>query len=110
MSLGRDRAHLTGRNWSCELMSKPWWVDVLTVIVVLVWMSLTYATMQQQGSTPALVFSSLAFGVVGILVIYGQRLTYLRIGDRIALGFDSPGADRDRRPDEPDRDPPGENR
>lgn len=85
-----------GENWSCELMSKPWWIDLLTIGVVALWMSLTFATMQMHEPSLALIGSALIIGVVGFLLIYGQRLTYLQVG-KVVIETDEHADGRDER-------------
>lgn len=89
MSLKQPTRHYRINNWSIELMQKPWWVDVMTGGVVLAWMGWTFATMQQFGPSLDLLIPALIIGLVGILLIYGQRVTYLQIGDKFVLGMDS---------------------
>lgn len=69
---------------------KPWYVDVLTGVVVLAWMGWTFATIQQFGPSLNLIIPAVVVLLVGVLLIYGQRLTYLRIGDSVVVGMDSP--------------------
>jgi hypothetical protein len=69
---------------------KPWYVDVLTSVVVLAWMGWTFATIQQFGPSLNLILPAVVVLLVGVLLIYGQRLTYLRIGDSVVVGMDSP--------------------
>lgn len=71
-------------------MSKPWFIDLLTYAVVGLWFLLTYATMRQHGPNPSLLLSSVVMLVTGLLMIYGQRLTHLEIGERIVLDLRSP--------------------
>lgn len=84
-----------GRNWCFDLMPKPWYIDVLIVGLVAMWMGWTFTTMQQYGPDLALILGAVFVGVVGILLVYGQRLTFLRIGDRLVVGFDAPESDTD---------------
>jgi hypothetical protein len=76
-------------------MSKPWWIDVLTAGIVLAWMAWTFATMQTHGPSLELIGSAVIVGVVGILWIYGQRITYLQIKNWIVVGME-----RDQRDDQ----------
>ena len=79
-----------GRNWSCDIVPRPWYIDAATFGLVLVWMLLTFATIQMRGSSPALIAGVAIVAVIGVLVIYGQRLRYLEIGDYISIGFRTP--------------------
>jgi len=74
-------------------MQKPWFIDVLTYGVVGLWFLLTFATMQQYGPSPSLLLASVAVLVTGLLMIYGQRLTHLEIGDRFVIDLRSPDGD-----------------
>lgn len=67
-------------------MDKPWFVDVLTYLLVGVWMAWTFATIQKYGPDPWLLASAVVVLAAGLLLIYNQRLAYLRIGDRVVLG------------------------
>lgn len=80
-------------------MTKPWFIDALTYVLVAFWMSLTFATIQQAGPTPWLLGSAVAVLAVGLLLIYNQRVAYLRVGDKLVLGTRQ-AVD----PDEPDPD------
>ena len=79
-------------------MDKPWYIDLMTGVVVLLWMGWTYATIQTYGPSPALIGGALVVGVVGMLLIYGQRLTYLQVGSWIVVGM---GRGARQQPDEP---------
>lgn len=72
-------------RWCIDVMEKPWFIDVLTYLVVGVWMALTFATIQQHGPGPWLLASAVVVLVAGLLLIYNQRVSYLRIGDKIVL-------------------------
>jgi len=65
--------------------AKPWWIDVLVVGLVAAWMGWTFTTIQQLGFNLPLIASAVIIGVVGILLIYGQRLEYVRFG-KLELG------------------------
>jgi hypothetical protein len=81
----RRRRYQAG-SWSIDIMDKPWFVDVLTYVLVGVWMAWTFATIQQYGPDPWLLASAVVVLAAGLLLIYNQRLAYLRIGDRVVLG------------------------
>lgn len=70
-------------------METPWWIDVITACLVALWMLLTFATIQMYGPSLQLIVAALVIAVAGILLIYGQRMTYLRVGDRLVIGMDS---------------------
>lgn len=72
-------------------MPKPWYIDLAIVGVVLAWMGWTFSTMQQFGPSLELLVPAVVVGVVGILVIYGQRLTYLQLGNHIIVDMNSSG-------------------
>lgn len=67
-------------------MQKPWFIDVLTYVLVAVWMGWTFATMQEYGPSPALIGSAVIMLVAALLLVYNQRVAYLRIGDWLVLG------------------------
>jgi len=68
-------------------MDKPWFIDFLTYALVAVWMGWTFATMQTHGPGPWLIGSAVIVLAVGLFMIYGQRLSYLQIGDKVFLGM-----------------------
>jgi len=65
--------------------AKPWWIDLLVVGVVFAWMGWTFTTIRELGFNLPLIVSAVIIGVVGILLIYGQRLEYVRFG-KLELG------------------------
>jgi len=67
-------------------MDKPWFIDVATYLLVGAWMAWTFATIQQYGPSPWLLASAVTVLAAGLLLIYNQRLAYLRIGDYVVLG------------------------
>lgn len=80
--------HIRGKNWDCY-MSTDRLVDVFAAVFSTAWLLLTFATIQQHpGQIVPLLIGAVAIGCVGIGVIYGHRLNYLRIGDRIEMGVD----------------------
>jgi hypothetical protein len=72
-------------------VSKPWFIDVLTFALVGVWMALTFATIQQQGTGPWLLGSAVVILLGGLLLVYGQRLSYFQVGNRVIIGLDDDG-------------------
>jgi len=84
MSIQRRRHY--GRWCSIELMNKPWFIDALTYGIVAGWMIGTYALIQQEGTGPWLLGSAVTVLVTGLLLIYNQRVAYLRIGDWLIIG------------------------
>jgi hypothetical protein len=75
----------------CDIVSKPWFIDVLTFALVGVWMALTFATIQQQGTGPWLLGSAVVILLGGLLLVYGQRLSYFQLGDRVIIGLEDDG-------------------
>jgi len=71
-----------GEWWT---VAQPWYINLLAFALVAGWMAWTFATIQQFGPDPALVGSALVIAVVALLVIYGQRLRYLRFGSWFEL-------------------------
>jgi hypothetical protein len=71
-------------------MDKPWWIDVLMDLLIIgiaiAWMGWTFGTMQQHGPSLALLVPALAMGMFAILVAYGLRVRYLRIGNWLEIG------------------------
>jgi hypothetical protein len=63
--------------------------DAATVVLVGLWMGWTFEAIQSQGATIGLIGAALIFGVVGLLAIHGQRVTYIRLGDRVAVGLEA---------------------
>jgi hypothetical protein len=72
-------------SWCIDIMEKPWFVDAATYILVLVWMAWMFATIQQQGPDTAVIASGVVVLLVPLLLVYGQRLAYVRFG-RFELG------------------------
>jgi len=68
-----------------RLMPRPWWIDVGALGLVTLWMLLTFATIQQYGPRPSLILGAVVIASVMILPVYGQRLEYLRIGDKLEI-------------------------
>jgi hypothetical protein len=66
-------------------MQKPWFIDVLTYVLVGVWMAWTFATIQQYGPSPALLTSAVVVLAAGLFLIYNQRVAYFRIGDYVVF-------------------------
>jgi hypothetical protein len=66
-------------------MQKPWFIDVLTYVLVGIWMAWTFATIQQYGPSPALLGSAVVVLASGLFLIYNQRVAYFRIGDKIVF-------------------------
>jgi hypothetical protein len=61
-------------------MEKPWFVDAATYLLVLVWMAWMFATIQIQGADTTVIASGVVVLLVPLLLIYGQRLAYVRFG------------------------------
>jgi apolipoprotein N-acyltransferase len=81
-------------------MDSSWVVDVITAGLVLAWMAWTFATMQQYGPSPALIGGAVVVGLVGLLAIHGQYVTYLRLGDWLAIGRKPPQSNTEREREE----------
>ena len=81
-------------------MDSSWVVDVITAGLVLAWMAWTFATMQQYGPSPALIGGAVVVGLVGLLAIHGQYVTYLRLGDWLAIGRTPPQSNGGQRQQE----------
>lgn len=79
------RRYQTDR-WCLDIMDKPWFIDLLTYLLVGAWMAWTFGTIQQQGAGPWLLLSAVIVLVVGLLLIYNQRVAYFRLGDTLVLG------------------------
>jgi hypothetical protein len=67
-------------------MEKTWLHDAAAYLIVFVWMLLTFATIQQRGASIALLGSAAVVLITGLLLIYNQRIAYLRLGDKVVLG------------------------
>lgn len=96
MSQARTRYHIN--NWSVDIVARPWYIDLLLTFVAVVWMAWTFATIQMHGPSLELILPAFAVGVMAILMLYGHRITYLRIGDRLVVGMETA---HDRESDEP---------
>lgn len=87
-----QRTHtISGRNWSVTTLEHGSIVDILTAIIFTVWMVFAYSTIQQFGPTPSLILSVVVLGVVALLAIHGQYVTYIRFGS-IQIGRRPPHA------------------
>lgn len=84
-------------------MTKDWLVDLIVGVVTVLWMGWTFTTISQTGSV-VLIGPALAVGFLGILMIYGHRINYLRLGDYVLVEMDH------RRSDHPDREQEQERR
>lgn len=80
-------------SWCIDVVEKPWFIDVLTYVLVGVWMALMFATIQMYGPDPWVLGSGVVVLLAGMGWVFGQRLSYLRIGDRLVLGSRHPGDD-----------------
>jgi len=81
----QTRTRYGNGTWCIDMVDKPWFIDLLTYALVGVWMAWTFATIQDQGPTLALLGSAVVVLVVGLLLIYNQRVAYLRVGDYVVL-------------------------
>jgi hypothetical protein len=82
-------------------MTKDRIVDVLVGLAAVLWMAWTFATIQStSGNVLVLLGAALTVGVLTILMIYGHRINYFRIGDWLLIEMDHPGEAND-----PDHDP-----
>lgn len=82
MSTKRQRNY-RGTNWELE-MTQDWLVDAFVGLFALVWLLLTFATIQQHpDKIVPLLGGALLIAFTSILLINGHRLNYLRIGDRV---------------------------
>lgn len=73
-------------NGCIDIMNQPWYVDLITGVLVLSWMGWTFTVVQSQGPTPTLILAALVVGIVGLLAIHGQYVTYFRLGDWLLIG------------------------
>jgi len=69
-------------------MTKDWLVDLIVGVVTVLWMGWTFATIQETGASLQLILPALAIGFLGILMIYGHRISYLRLGDFVLVELD----------------------
>lgn len=105
MSTKRNR--IRTNSWCIDVVERPWFIDALTYVLVFAWMGWTFRTIQTQGTGPWLLGSAVVVLLTGLMLIYEQRLAYLRIGDRVVLGTreayepDDPGSEPSE-PSEPD--------
>lgn len=82
-------------------MDKPWFIDLLTYGIVGFWMWGSLTLIREFGPDPWLLASAVIVLAAGLLLIYNQRLAYVRIGDKVVLGTQE--AMDEHRPDELDR-------
>ena len=79
-------------------MNKPWFIDALTYLLVAAWMAGTFILIREEGVGPWLLGSAVVVLVVGLLLIYNQRVAYLRIGNRLVIGTQEALEADDRQP------------
>lgn len=97
------RTHrISGKSWSVETLEHGTLIDVLTAIIFIIWMVFAYGTIQQFGPSLALIGSVVVLGVISLLAIHGQYVTYIQFGN-VTIGREPPHA-KDR------NDPPEQNR
>lgn len=84
-----------GRSWSIDIMPKPWYIDLLIIGVVVTWMSATFWMIRAYGPSLELLVPAVVIGLVGILLVYGQRLVYLQLGDTVVARFNTPYTNND---------------
>lgn len=88
--------------WGCvDVMQQPWWTDVITGVLVVAWMGWTFATMQAYGPSPILIAGAVVVGLVGVLAIHGQYITYLKLGQFVTIGREPPQQRDDRETERP---------
>jgi hypothetical protein len=66
-------------------MEKPLVIDLLTYALVAISLWWMFSLMQTHGPGPWLLASAVSVLAVGLLLIYNQRLAYLRIGNHTVL-------------------------
>jgi hypothetical protein len=80
-------------------VARPWYIDGLVFVFAVLWMGWSFTVMQSIGPNLPILLAAVAVGVLGILMLYGHRINYLRIGDRFLLEMDH-GRD-DTEPEQP---------
>lgn len=75
-------------NWCIE-MTKSRITDLLVGILVVLWMGWTFATVQEYGPDPWLIGGAVMIGVFGTLMLYGHRVDYLQLGDKLVVGLET---------------------
>lgn len=66
-------------------MERPWYIDIMAFSAAIIWMLLTFATIQQRGPTPTLLASAVTVLGGSMFFIYRNRISYLRVGDWLEL-------------------------
>lgn len=59
---------------------KPWYINVATIGLAALWMGWTYATMQQQGSSLALIGGAVAIAITAMIIIHSPRVARVSMG------------------------------
>lgn len=93
MSLSRPPKRYSFGWGVVDIMDQPWWTDLLTGGLVVAWMGWTFATMQEYGPSPALIGGAVLVGLVGVLALHGQYVTYLKLGEWVTIGREPPKRD-----------------
>lgn len=98
MSTKRTRIHRSNR-WCIDVEKKTWVENLAGLIVFGVVVAWSHATLQTNGANLAVIVGTLGMAMLYLLLLFGQRVTYLRIGDRLVLGMKGSG-DSDDEPGE----------
>lgn len=90
MSTYRRNKRIRTQNWCIDIMDKPWFIDILTYALVFAWMGWTFEAIQAspRGATLELIVPALLVALVGLSFVFGQRVSYLRVGNRVVVGMD----------------------
>lgn len=97
MSLQHKPRHYRGRNCEVSIVGRPWYIDVLVFVLTALWMGWTFTTIQQIGANIPLMVAAVGIGFLGILMLYGHRITYLRVKDWILVDLDHGQQTREQR-------------
>jgi len=79
----RTRCYRTPR--SELIVRRDWLVDAGMYVFMILWMLLAFGTIQAEGPSVVAVVGAVAIGLVGLLYLSNQKISYLQIGDKVVL-------------------------
>ena len=89
MSTRQHYFHVGKTAGELSMYDAEWWHHIFAFVYVMGAMTLTYALAMQEVGVMYMV-PSVTVSIVGLLYLYGQRLDYLKIGEKVQLGTRAP--------------------
>jgi len=99
----RTRCYRTPR--SELIVRRDWLVDAGMYVFMILWMLLAFGTIQAEGPSVVAVVGAVAIGLVGLLYLSNQKISYLQFRDWIVVEMGDPSE-----PETQDNDPQEQNR